>query len=95
MSAEIRDFVSCCTICETYRSGQAREDLQPQELPSRPWQKIDTDLFVIGQQTFLIMVAYWSNFFEVLETEQKQAQLSYLDAPDESDVAWLEDYDLS
>ena len=26
-------------------------------------------------------------FFEVLETEQKQAQLSYLDAPPESDVA--------
>ena len=32
-------------------------------------------------------------FFEVLETEQKQDQLSYLDAP--QSPTWLEDYDLS
>ena len=36
MSAEIRDFVSRCTICQTYRPEQAREELQPHELPSRP-----------------------------------------------------------
>ena len=33
MSAEIRDFVSHCTICQTYRLEQAREELQPHELP--------------------------------------------------------------
>ena len=74
MSAEIRDFVSRCTICQTYRPEQAREELQPQELPSRPWQKIGADLFVLGQQTFLIMVDYWSNFFEVVEIHRKTAQ---------------------
>jgi len=74
MSAEIRDFVSRCTICQTYRPAQAREELQPNELPSRPWQKIGADLFVIGQQTLLIMVDYWSNFFEVVEIHRKTAQ---------------------
>ena len=74
MSAEIRDFVSRCTICQTYRPQQAREELQPHELPSRPWQKIGADLFVLGQQTFLIMVDYWSNFFEVVEIHRKTAQ---------------------
>lgn len=74
MSAEIRDFVSRCTICQTYRPEQAREGLQPHELPSRPWQKIGADLFVLGQQTFLIMVDYWSNFFEVVEIHKKTAQ---------------------
>ena len=58
MSAEIRDFVSRCTICQTYRPEQAREELQRQELPSRPWQIIGADLFVLGQQTFLIMEDY-------------------------------------
>ena len=74
ISAEIRDFVSRCTICQMYRPAQAREELQPHELPSRPWQKIATDLFVIGQQTFLIMVDYWSCFFEVAEIHRKTAQ---------------------
>ena len=58
MSAEIRDFVSPCTTCQTYRPEQACEELQPHELPLHPWQKIGADLFVLGQQTFLIMVDY-------------------------------------
>ena len=74
MTAEIRDFVSRCTICQMYRPAQARKELQPHELPSRPWQKITADLFVIGQQTCLIMVDYWSNFFEVVEFRRKTAQ---------------------
>lgn len=65
MSTEIRDTVSRCSICQTHRPAQAREELQPHELPSRPWQKIAADMFVMGQQTFLITVAYWSNYFEV------------------------------
>ena len=55
MSAEIRDFVSRFPICQTYRLAQACKELQPNELPLRFWQKIDADLLVIGQQTFLIM----------------------------------------
>ena len=74
MSAENRDFVSRCTICQTYCPAQAREELQPHELPLHPWQKIGAGLFVIGQQTFLIMVDYWSNFFEVVEIDRKTAQ---------------------
>ena len=74
MSAEIRDFVSRCTICQTYRPEQVREELQPHELPSCPYQKIAADLFHVGQQTFLIMVDYWSNFIEVVEIRKKTAQ---------------------
>ena len=39
MSAEIRDFISRCTICQIYRPAQAREQLQPRELTTRPWEK--------------------------------------------------------
>ena len=74
MSAEIRDFVSRCTICQTYCPAHASKELLPHELPSHPWQKIGADLFVIGQQTFLIMVDYWSKFFEALEIHRKTAQ---------------------
>ena len=74
MSVEIKDFVSSCPICQTYRPAQTRKELQPHELPLRLWLKIAADLFVIEQQTFLIMVDYSSNFFEVVDIHRRTAQ---------------------
>ena len=36
-------------------------------MPSRPWSKVGADLFELGQQNFLILVDYWSIYFEVQE----------------------------
>ena len=49
------------------RPEQCQEELQPHELPSRPWSKVEADIFELGPQQFLIMVDYWSNYFEVQE----------------------------
>ena len=73
MSVEVRDFVSRCSTCQTCRPAQAREELNPHDLPSRPWEKIAADLFELGHQTFLILVDYWSNYFEVAEIHKKTA----------------------
>ena len=35
--------------------------------------KIAADLFEMGHQTFLILVDYWSNYFEVAETHTRKA----------------------
>ena len=35
------------------------------EIPLRPWQKVGTDLFEIGNETFIVVVDYYSNFIEV------------------------------
>ena len=37
----------------------------PHEIPSRPWQKVGTDLFLFHQRQYLITVDYYSSFFEV------------------------------
>ena len=37
----------------------------PYEIPSRPWQKVGTDLFLFDQRHYLITVEYYSSFFEV------------------------------
>ena len=73
MSAEICDFVSRYSTCQTYRPTQAREELNPHNLPSRPWEKIAADFFEMRHQTFLILVGYWSNHFEVAEIHKKTA----------------------
>ena len=71
MSAKIRDFASRCSTCQTYRPAQVREELNPLDLPSRPWEKIAADLFEMGHQTFLILLNYWLNYFEVTEIHTK------------------------
>ena len=70
INAEVRDYVSKCSVCQTYQPEQCREELQPYELPSRPWSKLGADIFELGSQQFLIMLEYWSSYFEVQELKQ-------------------------
>ena len=65
MKAEFKDFIIKCNICSSHKLAQPREPLIPHEIPSRPWQKIDADLFLLDQRHYLITVDYHSSFFEV------------------------------
>jgi hypothetical protein len=67
MNAEVKDFVSKCSICQTHQPEQCREPLKSYAVPPRPWSVVGEDLFQLGQQQFLIIVDYWSGFFEVQE----------------------------
>ena len=51
MSAEVRDYGSRCSTCQTFMPAQRREPLHPHELPSRPWEKVGGDLFELAGQT--------------------------------------------
>ena len=70
INAEVKDFASKCSICKSFQPEQCREDLQPKEMPSRPWSKVGPDLFQLGQQNVLILVDYWSSYFEVQELKR-------------------------
>ena len=39
-------------------------------MPSRLWSKVGADQFKLGQQNFLILVEYWSSYFEVQELKR-------------------------
>ena len=65
MKAEFKDFIIKCNMCSSHKLAQSREPLIPHEIPSRPWQKIDADLFLLDQRHYLITVDYHSSFFEV------------------------------
>ena len=67
MNAEVKDYVSKCSICQTHQPEQCREPLKSYDLPQRPWSVVGGDLFQLGHQQFLIIVDYWSGFFEVQE----------------------------
>lgn len=69
MNAEVKDFISKCSVCQSYKPDQCREDMHPYPVPSRPWSMVVADLFELGNQQFFILVNYWSGFFEVQEVK--------------------------
>ena len=65
MSSEIKHYIATCDICRTYENSQQKETLMPHELPSRPWERVGTDLFSWNKKDFLVTVDYLSNFWEI------------------------------
>ena len=65
MNQQIADMACKCDTCNMYRNSQAKEPLKSHELPERPWQTIAEDLLEVDKQEYVVMVDYYSKFFEV------------------------------
>ena len=80
MNAELKDFILKCDVCNSYKPEQPREPLMPHKIPSRPWQKVGTDLLQFDGRQYLITVDYYSSFFEVdkLETTDSRSVINKL-----------------
>ena len=65
MNSEIEDLVSRCPICLSMRAKQPKEPLKPYNIPDRPWSRVGADLFEISGVHYLVMVDYYSDFFEL------------------------------
>ncbi|GFO04959.1 retrovirus-related pol polyprotein from transposon 17.6 [Plakobranchus ocellatus] len=51
--------------CATFCVRQPKQPLLTYEVPSRPWQKVRTDIFSISGRNYLVTVDYFSAFIEV------------------------------
>ena len=60
MNAEIKNSISCCDVCRSCDTKQAKETLYPHEVPDRPWVKVAVDLFEFNSRNYLITVDYYS-----------------------------------
>ena len=56
-----------CLTCKEYRSAQQKEPLRPHDVPVCPWQMVATDLLVWINTNDLIVVDYYSNYFEIAQ----------------------------
>ena len=65
MTADIREHIQGCEICNEYAQAQQTEHLMSHEVPTRPWQRVGTDLFTFDGNEYLITVCYYSNFWEI------------------------------
>ena len=55
MNQQVTDMISKCNTCNTYRNAQAREPLKSH----------DFDIFELDKQDYVVIVDYYSKFFEV------------------------------
>jgi hypothetical protein len=53
MTADIRQHIKACGSCATYSDKQPEESSVITSLPSRPWQRIASDLLSWGGQDYL------------------------------------------
>ena len=64
---QIKEKVAKCEICNKYRNCQMKEPLLPYPVPDRPWQVLTADLFVLPQGKFVLLVDYYSKYFELTQ----------------------------
>ena len=64
---QIKEKVAKCEICNKYRNCQIKEPLLPHPVPDRPWQVLAADLFVLPQGKFVVLVDYYSTYFELAQ----------------------------
>lgn len=67
MCKEIKKMVQKCTTCQECHTAQQKERLLPHDIPVRPWQSVATDLFVWNITNHVLVVYYYSNYFEIAQ----------------------------
>ena len=73
MSIEVKDFILKCDICRSVDNKQQKETLISHDVPNRPWAKVGVDLFTFNQTNHLIIVDYFSGFWEIYPVENTTA----------------------
>ena len=67
MCKEIETMMEKCLTCQEYRNAQKKEPLRPHDIPVRPWQMFATDLFVWNNTNYVLVVDFYSNYFEIAQ----------------------------
>ncbi|KAI4897681.1 hypothetical protein NFI96_029695 [Prochilodus magdalenae] len=62
---DIKNFTNGCATCNATQGKQQKETLTTHHIPDIPWSKVGIDLFSIKSSTYLIMVDYYSDYWEI------------------------------
>ena len=65
MNSQIEHAVSNCPACTEHQSSNPKEPMIAHKLPDRSWQNVATDLFELYNEQYLIVVDYYSRYFEL------------------------------
>ncbi|XP_064458840.1 uncharacterized protein K02A2.6-like [Ornithodoros turicata] len=74
ITSEIEQLARNCALCEKHRPRNERLPMISHELPKLPWQVIGADHFSQGGREFLILVDYYSFYYEVKPLKRSTAK---------------------
>ena len=64
MSAEIRDYILGCSVCQETRNKNTKEPMISVEIPLRPWAKLGMDIMEFRNKVYLVVIDYFSKWIE-------------------------------
>ena len=67
MAREITNMVLNCTVCLEHRNANCKEPMEPHDIPKYPWQVVATDLFHFDNNDYVVVVDYYSTYFDVFK----------------------------
>ena len=70
LSKELEDVVLSYSSCIDYRSQQKNESPIPHDVPDEPWVKVAVDIFTIYGVNYLIVIDYYSKYFEIMRLNE-------------------------
>ena len=71
MAEQISELVGKCSTCQTFQAAQAKEPMISHPIPNLPWQYLASDLFDCAGKSYMVLVDYYSDFFEVDRIDNK------------------------
>jgi hypothetical protein len=73
MNSDLENLVSKCATCQAYQNNQQKEPMISHPIPERPWETVGCDLMDCQGKSYLVIVDYFSDFFEIDRLENKTA----------------------
>lgn len=74
MGKQIEEMISKCDTCQEYRASNSKEPMIVGQIPTRPWEMVATDLFIWNGSDYLVVVDYYSRFFEVAKLSDTKSK---------------------
>lgn len=65
INTDIFNLVSNCEICLKFQNSQSKYEMMSHDIIDIPWFKLGCNLFEYGGKTYLLIVDYFSKYFEV------------------------------
>ena len=74
MANDIKKMVQCCPQCQQHQPAPPKLPILQPELPTRPWEKLGTDIFEYQGKRYLMIVDYFSRFIIVKHIHDLRAE---------------------